>query len=57
MKKILLGLLIVIAIVMIFLCYKAGILPPALTGAGFLIIAFLMGSKQKNARERRSRKE
>ncbi len=47
MKKILLGLLVVIALVMIFLGYKAGILPTALTGLGFLVIAYLLGSNQK----------
>jgi small-conductance mechanosensitive channel len=41
MKNILLILLVLIAIVMIFLGIKGGILPPALTGIGFIVIAVL----------------
>jgi len=41
MKKILLISLIVISIVMIVISISAKIIPPALTGIGFIIIAFL----------------
>ncbi len=41
MKKSLLILLIIIAIVMIVIGVSAKIVPPALTGIGFIIIAFL----------------
>lgn len=41
LKTLLLVLLIVIAIVMIYISYNAGILPPALTGVGFILIAIL----------------
>lgn len=41
LKTLLLILLIVIAIIMIYLSYNAGILPPALTGIGFIIIVIL----------------
>jgi hypothetical protein len=41
MKNVLLILLVLIALVMIFLGVKASMLPPALTGVGFLIIAAL----------------
>jgi uncharacterized membrane protein YbaN (DUF454 family) len=46
-KKILLTVLIIVAIVMIGLSFKAGILPPGLTGIGFIIIAYLF-YKQKS---------
>ncbi len=41
MKNVLLILLLIVAIAMIFLGTKAGILPPTLTGVGFIIIAIL----------------
>jgi hypothetical protein len=42
MKNILLLLLVIIAIVMIYLGIKASLLPPALTGVGFVIIAAIL---------------
>lgn len=45
-KNILLILLVIISFVMIALGAKAGILPPALTGIGFLIIAYLFFNKK-----------
>lgn len=42
MKNLILILLVIIALVMIFLGYKASILPPALTGLGFLLISALL---------------
>jgi hypothetical protein len=42
MKNILLGLLVIIALVMIYLGIKASMLPPALTGVGFIIIAAIL---------------
>ena len=41
MKNILLILLALIAVVMIVLGARAGVLPPALTGVGFIVIALL----------------
>lgn len=41
MKKILLILLLLIAITIIFLGVTGGILPPTLTGVGFIFIAIL----------------
>ena len=41
MKNILLILLVITAIVMIILGARAGALPPALTGIGFIIISAL----------------
>lgn len=41
MKNILLILLALIAVVMIVLGARAGALPPALTGVGFIVIAVL----------------
>ena len=41
MKNILLIVLVLIAVVMIVLGAKAGVLPPALTGVGFIVIAIL----------------
>ncbi|MDH5826636.1 hypothetical protein ACFX5U_10710 [Sphingobacterium sp. SG20118] len=48
MKTTLIILLMLIAIVMIYLGMKAAILPPILTGAGFIVIAalFLTGVKK-----------
>lgn len=43
----LLIVLVIISFVMIGLSFKAGILPPALTGIGFLIIAYILYSKPK----------
>lgn len=42
LRVLLLVFLIVIAIVMIYISYNAGILPPALTGIGFIIIAIIL---------------
>lgn len=47
LKNILLILLVIIAIVMIGLSFKAGILPPGLTGLGFIIIAYFLKSNDK----------
>lgn len=41
MKNILLIILVLLAIAMIIIGVQAGILPPALTGIGFIIIALL----------------
>ena len=41
MKNILIILLLIVAGAMIYLGTKAGILPPTLTGVGFIIIAGL----------------
>jgi hypothetical protein len=41
MKNILIVLLILIAIVMIILGTNAGMLPPVLTGVGFIVVAAL----------------
>ena len=41
MKNVLLILLLLIAIAMIFLGVKGGILPPTLTGVGFIVTALL----------------
>jgi len=48
MKPILIVILILIAFVMIYLGVKADLLPPMLTGGGFLIIAalFAVGLKR-----------
>lgn len=46
MKNILLILLIIIAIAMIGLGLRADMLPPVLTGIGFLIIAVLLFKKE-----------
>jgi|AntRauTorckE6833_2_1112554.scaffolds.fasta_scaffold355354_1 hypothetical protein len=40
--NLLLIVLIVIALAMIGISFKAGILPPGLTGLGFIIIAYLI---------------
>jgi uncharacterized membrane protein YbaN (DUF454 family) len=40
MKNVLLILLVLIAIAMIIIGIRVGILPPALTGVGFIIIAW-----------------
>jgi len=45
MKNILLILLLIISIVMIVISFKAEILPPALTGIGFIIIGYLLLKK------------
>ncbi|CAI9429489.1 Uncharacterised protein [Candidatus Ornithobacterium hominis] len=44
MKNIALILLILIALVMILLGYQNQMLPPALTGIGFILIAYLLWS-------------
>lgn len=46
MKNLLLIILLLIAIVMIFLGIKGGILPPTFTGVGFIIIALLFYRKK-----------
>lgn len=40
-KKVLLVLLLIIAVAMVLISIKSKILPPALTGLGFVIIAIL----------------
>lgn len=47
MKNGLLLALMAIALVMIYLGFKASILPPALTGAGFILIAALIYKTDK----------
>jgi len=46
MKRIAAIILIVIAVVMIFISFKASILPPGLTGIGFLAIATVFLKKE-----------
>ena len=46
MKNILLIVLVLIAIAMIFLGISSKILPPTLTGIGFIIIAFVLYKKE-----------
>jgi hypothetical protein len=48
MKYLLLILLIAVAIVMIVLGTKADMLPPTLTGVGFILIAGLFVINKKN---------
>jgi hypothetical protein len=45
MKKTLIMLLIVVAIIMMYLGIKASMLPPVFTGIGFIIIAVLFAKK------------
>jgi len=45
MKKLVAYLLIVLGIVMIYLSAKAGILPPGITGVGFIAIALVFLGK------------
>lgn len=47
MKNILLILLVVIALAMVFISFKAGIPAPGLTGIGFIIIAYLFYHRSK----------
>lgn len=47
MKNILLILLVLIAIAMIIIGIRASILPPPLTGIGFIIIAWLYYKDKK----------
>lgn len=47
MKNILLILLVLIALFMIIISFKAKILPPGLTGLGFIIIGYLFWNKKK----------
>ena len=42
MRNILLILLVVIALVMIYLSFRLHVLPPGLTGVGFIVIAVLL---------------
>ena len=51
MKKILAIILIALALVMFYLAYQMGGLPPAITGAGFLLIAFVFLNEENNAKE------
>ncbi len=46
MKNVLLMLLLIVAVVMIVLGAQASILPPALTGVGFILIALLFYNKK-----------
>jgi len=46
-NKVLLILLILVAAFMIYLGYKGKMYPPALTGIGFVIIAFLLNKSNK----------
>ena len=46
MKNILLILLLMVAVVMIVLGARASILPPSLTGVGFILIALLLYNKK-----------
>lgn len=41
MKKIAAFLLIILALIMFYLAYDIGGLPPAITGVGFLVIAIV----------------
>ena len=41
MKKVAAFLLIILALVMFYLAYDIGGLPPAITGVGFLVIAIV----------------
>tara|TARA_R110002096_G_scaffold204178_1_gene389665 strand:+ start:568 stop:714 length:147 start_codon:yes stop_codon:yes gene_type:complete len=45
MRNVLLLLLVLIALVMLYLGIKASMIPPALTGVGFIIIAALFYKK------------
>lgn len=45
MKNSLIGLLVIIAIVMIYMGITAKMAPPALTGIGFIVIALLFYKK------------
>ncbi|NYJ27991.1 hypothetical protein [Allomuricauda sp. ARW1Y1] len=45
MKKLLLVILLLIAIAMIFISINARILPPGLTGLGFILIAIMLYKK------------
>lgn len=47
MQNILLGLLVLVAIVMIVLGAMKGMIPPMLTGVGFLLIAGLFLNKKQ----------
>jgi len=46
-QKVLLILLVIIGVVMIYLGVKANMPPPALTGIGFFIIAYILNQKAK----------
>ena len=47
MENILLIVLILIALFMIFISFKVKMLPPGLTGVGFIIIGYLFWDKKK----------
>jgi hypothetical protein len=47
LNKIFLAILVVIGIVMIYLGYKANMYPPALTGIGFFIIAYVLNQNKQ----------
>ncbi|WP_258105523.1 hypothetical protein [Marinoscillum sp. MHG1-6] len=42
MRKLIPILLIILGVVMIYLSFKASILPPGITGVGFILIAVYM---------------
>ena len=48
MKKLVSYLLIVLALVMFYLSYKMGGLPPAITGLGFILIAWVFLKEDSN---------
>ena len=50
MKKLLLALLILIAVAMIIMGILSKILPPALTGVGFIIISIMLFQKEGSAK-------
>ncbi|MDT8348005.1 MAG: hypothetical protein RQ756_09400 [Flavobacteriaceae bacterium] len=41
MKKALVSVLIILGLIMIYLGLKAGMLPPSITGVGFIVIGLL----------------
>jgi uncharacterized protein YqgC (DUF456 family) len=51
MKNTMLVLLLIIALVMIFLGAKSSMLPPVLTGIGFILIAVLIYTGNSNNRQ------
>lgn len=47
MRVILIIILIILGLYMMFLGFKANILPPSVTGIGFIVIALLFAIKDK----------
>ncbi len=47
MKKIVAIILILLSLVMFYLAYQMGGLPPAITGVGFILIAFVFLKEEK----------